>query len=148
LALVWLAVLGFTTAPAWAATTGKISKVLTHFVDRNGRHTLAPSLYERDAYQDFLRRHPEQCAGLRFDVLWKADPSASAELRLRIEVRGGREAETVTVEQAVRRRPWYDRWSRVNLDGERYRAAGQVLAWRVTLWDGDSLLAEYRSFLW
>ena len=29
----------------------KISKVLPHLLDKQGRHTLSPSLLERDAYQ-------------------------------------------------------------------------------------------------
>ncbi len=32
--------------------------------------------------------------------------------------------------------------------GEEFRAGGPVSAWRVTLWNGDQLLAEKRSALW
>ena len=38
-----------------AARPGKISKVLPHWLDLQGRHTLSPSLLERDAYQAKLR---------------------------------------------------------------------------------------------
>ena len=32
--------------------------------------------------------------------------------------------------------------------GEDFRAGGTVTAWRVSLWDGDQLVAEKKSFLW
>ena len=32
--------------------------------------------------------------------------------------------------------------------GEDFRAGGSVSAWRVTLWNGDQLVAEKKSFLW
>jgi hypothetical protein len=34
------------------------------------------------------------------------------------------------------------------VQGEEFRSGGRVSAWRVSLWDGDRLLAEKRSFLW
>lgn len=64
---------------------GKVIKVLPHFVDFQGRHTLSPSLYERDAYQELLRNHPEKRAGLQFEVLWKVSSRVSGPLRLKID---------------------------------------------------------------
>ena len=32
--------------------------------------------------------------------------------------------------------------------GEDFRSGGSVSAWRVTLWNGDQLVAEKKSFLW
>jgi hypothetical protein len=32
--------------------------------------------------------------------------------------------------------------------GEDFRSGGSVTAWRVSLWDGDQLVAEKKSFLW
>jgi hypothetical protein len=32
--------------------------------------------------------------------------------------------------------------------GEAFRSGGSVSAWRVSLWNGDQLLAEKKSFLW
>ena len=59
------------TVPAGAGT-GRVVKVLPHFLDLKGRHALSPSLYDRDAYQAQLRQHPEQRSGIRYDVLWRA----------------------------------------------------------------------------
>src|SRR5687768_7947766 len=91
------------TAKAPSVLNGKlhpdarISKVLPHFLDRDGKHTLWPSLYERDAYQAHLRKTPEERSGLRLDILWKAKKVSSAKLVLRAELRGlkGKEMQTL-----------------------------------------------------
>ena len=134
-------------APDAEAASGKIIKVLPHLLDRDGRHSLSPSLYERDAYQAFLRKHPDLCSGLRFDVQWKAKRAAGAPLLLRLEIRG-KEARPVVLEQTARRDRSYRRWNSLRVDGVSYRKLGEVLAWRATLWEGDRLLAEQKSFLW
>jgi hypothetical protein len=133
---------------AGAAPAAKITKVLPHRLDDAGRHTVAPSLYDRDAYQAFLRLHPDRCRGVRFDVHWKARGADPARLRLRVEIRAAREAKTIVLEQPVRPRRWYQRPTGLMLEGEAYRRAGEVVAWRASLWEGDQLLAEQRSFLW
>jgi hypothetical protein len=134
--------------PAADAAPAKIIKVLPHLLDREGRHTLSPSLYERDAYQAYLRRNPDQCAGLRFDIEWKAKPAEATALVLRVEIRGGKQAKPVVLEQPTRRNHWYNRWSSLRVNGDSYRQIGEVIAWRATLWSGDRLLAERKSFLW
>src|SRR5947207_2141102 len=130
------------------AATGRIIKVLPHLLDREGRHALSPSLYERDAYQAFLRKNPDQCSGLRFDVQCKAKAADWSRLRLRMEVRGSKEAKPLVLEQPVRRNPRYHRWSSLTLDGASYQKAGELIAWRATLWEGDKMLAQQKSFLW
>src|SRR5690606_39577936 len=78
------------TTSATAATT-RIIKVLPHFIDHKGRHSLSPSLYDRDAYQAHLRANPELRSGLRFDVHWKAKTAQHENLTLRVELRGAAE---------------------------------------------------------
>lgn len=145
---VLLALLGLLAAPGFAsAASGRVIKVLPHFLDRQGRHTLSPSLYERDAYQAYLREHPEERAGLRLDVQWKARDAR--DLKLRAELRGGGKGQPqVVLEQSVRPRRWFSTWSAFTLDGPAYQQLGELVAWRVTLWAGDQLLGEQRSFLW
>jgi len=143
-----LPVVLFFSALGAESATAKIIKVLPHLLDRDGRHTLSPSLYERDAYQAFLRKHPDQCSGLRFDVQWKAKREAGTRLLLRVEIRGSKEAKPVLLEQPAQPNHWYRRWSSVRLEGAAYRKVGEVIAWRATLWEGDRLLAEQKSFLW
>ena len=130
------------------AATARIIKVLPHFLDRDGRSSLSPSLYERDAYQVFLRKNPEQCSGLRFDIQWKASKADWSQLKLRVEIRGSKEATPHILERPVKRNHWYSRWSPLGLEGATYQQLGEVIAWRATLWEGNRLLAEQKSFLW
>ena len=127
---------------------GKIHKVLPHFVDRQGRHTLSPSLYERDAYQAMLRLDPQLRAGLRFDVHWKARKSDA--LKLRVDMRGSltNESTNVSVEMPVKPPGFLSKWSAVHIKKEDYLRLGELRSWRATLLDGDQVLAEQRSFLW
>jgi len=97
---------------AEAAASGRITKVLPHLLDPQGRHTLSPSLYERDAYQAFLRANPDRCSGLRFNVQWKTREIAVSGLKLRIELRGSKEARTIVLEQPVKRRHRSSAWPR------------------------------------
>ncbi|MEY4198576.1 MAG: hypothetical protein RLZZ265_316, partial [Verrucomicrobiota bacterium] len=39
-------------------------------------------------------------------------------------------------------------WAELKLDPEAYQRLGGLTGWRVTLWDGETLLAEQKSFLW
>ncbi len=130
------------------ASSAKITKVLPHLLDREGRHTLSPSLYERDAYQAHLRTHPEEVGGMRFHVRWSVSHDLAAGLRLRIELRCTGQPGIVTLEQTVQRRPWYDRWSSVRLDDETFARLGHLIAWRVSLWRGPQRIADQQSFLW
>lgn len=135
-----------------AAATGRVKKVLPHFLDKEGRHTVSPSLYDRDAYQKTLRDHPERRSGIRFDVHWNTKGAAYDRLTLRLEIRG-------TAEGALPKQLWIDtpvasggklfgKWTGIKLSEADYRHVGEVTAWRVTLWEGSQLLAEQKSFLW
>ena len=75
-------------APAAWAKSDEIFKVLPEFVDQEGRTSLSPSLYERDAYQARLRREPSQQSGIAFFVNWKAKKTETGRLKLRVEIRG------------------------------------------------------------
>ncbi len=132
------------------AADAKIIKVLPHYLDLEGRHSLSPSLYERDAYQALLRKNPAQRSALRFDVQWKARTIAGSNLKLRLEVRTSKNllAKPTVLEQPVKKRRWLGSWAALLISGDDYHQLGNVLAWRVTLWDGERLLSEEKSFLW
>jgi len=138
------------TASAEAAPA-RVMKVLPHFLDTNGVHTLSPSLYERDAYQAYLREHPNKRSGIRFDVHWRNRTGIFGKLQLRVELRGIAEANLPrrrVLEQDVEPSGRFGRWTSLILDGEEYRQFGEVTAWRVSLWEDEELLAEQKSFLW
>jgi hypothetical protein len=149
---IHLAVMGILLAalPGQAAT-GRVLKMLPFYLDLQGRHELSPSLYERDAYQDFLRQHPEKRSAMLFDIQWKVKGEARAPLKLRLQLRGSAHGETakeLALEKAVDRGGRYSRWTGLKLEGQQYREFGEVTAWRATLWEGDQLLGEQKSFLW
>ena len=145
--MIRISVLMLVALPLMAAE-GKIHKVLPHFVDKEGRHSLSPSLYERDAYQAQLRNDPEQRGGLRFDVHWKAQKSPN--LKLRLDIRGSKtnEATNLTVQTPVKPPGFFGTWSAVVVPAQDYPRLGELRSWRATLLDGDQVLDEQKSFLW
>jgi hypothetical protein len=130
---------------------GGIKKVLPHLLDKAGRHTVSPSLFDRDAYQAQLRNHPDKVSGIRYDVRWTAHHAQARPLTVRVELRGlyeGKIPRLATLEKTVDGRDRVREWTRLQLTGEAYARFGKITAWRATLWSGDQLLDEYKSFLW
>src|SRR5437867_11725609 len=109
--LMWLGLSCWLVAAVSAhAGTGRVMKVLPHFLDLKGRHALSPSLYDRDAYQAYLREHPEQRSAIRFDVQWKLKSAAYSPLKLRLELRGIAKAalpKEFLLEQSVDSGGWF-----------------------------------------
>jgi hypothetical protein len=131
------------------AADGKIIKVLPHLLDKNGKHTLSPSLYERDAYQAKLRNSPEEVSALRFDVQWKSGAKKGTELKLKIEARGRKAGSKVkTLEAKVKDNGFFSTWSRLPLSKKDYASLGGLGAWRASLWLGEKQISEVKSFLW
>jgi hypothetical protein len=144
-----LAVLLF-LAPIAQAGEGSVVKVLSQLLDKQGRHALSPSLYERDAYQFHLRRQPKLRGGMRLAVQWKAKKVDWTKLNLRAEMRCLQEdnLHIVTIEEPAVKNGHYSSWSEFRIEGADYKAFGQLVAWRVTLWEGDHQLGQLESFLW
>ena len=147
--LFLLLIAGWLLAPNAFSSEARIVKVLVHYLDAQGRQSLSPSLYERDAYQARLRQNPGERKALRLDVQWKGR-NPEAQLKVKAELRGvrGNLIESRALEQTLRPSRWLAAWSSVALEGEAYQLFGELVAWRVTLWDGDQLLGEQKSFLW
>lgn len=138
-------------APVSRAAEGKVYKVLPQFLDKEGRSSQTPSLYDRDAYQAYLRKHPAEIFGFRFAVQWKTTGPRWEPLKLRVEMRGvsdGNVPKELAMELPVKQNGWFSHWESITLDKEKYLALGEVTAWRITLWEGDQLLSEQKSFLW
>lgn len=150
LASFFIALLLCAAPDAATAATGKVVKVLPHFLDLKGRHTLSPSLYDRDAYQAELRKHPEKRSGVRFDILWRGRSIGPELAVLRVELRGTARGDlpTQTKLETEVLITGTSHWARLTLTGEKYQEFGEITAWRVTLWVGDQLIGEQKSFLW
>jgi hypothetical protein len=87
---------------------------------------------------------------LRVEVLWKAKGVDWEKTRLRAELRGLRTntLETITLEQPVKKSGFLGSWTEFTLGGDDFQKFGELVAWRVTLWEGDRQLSGQESFLW
>jgi hypothetical protein len=149
--LIWLALIWLAAASPAAAATGRVVKVLPEFLDLKGRNSIYPSLYERDAYQVILRDRPERRSTMRFYVQWKTKGVVWEPLKVRVEMRGiaqGNLPSQLVLEEPVKPGGWFSHWTGVTLTGAQYKSLGEVTAWRVTLWEGQQMLGEQKSFLW
>lgn len=132
--------------------TVRMVKVLPQLLDKELRVALSPSLYERDAYQAQLRKNPSEQGGLRFDVQWKS--SSTNRFKVRIEIRGNKVVDRLQIrtsavlEDTVKYTGFFSTWSQLSITGEAHTRLGELSAWRATMWDGDRLVAEQKSFLW
>ena len=149
--LILIALFCWSPLGSQAADGMRIVKTLKHLLDAEGRHTLSPSLLDRDAYQAQLRDQPESISGLRFDVQLKLSSKIATALRLKVEIRHGsgtnigNYSTESTLKQTGRRRL---RWGQIVVSGDEYRKLGEVIAWRVSLWDGETEVSKQESFLW
>jgi len=109
---------------------------------------LNPSLYERDAYQARLRTHASERAGLKFDIQWRAPDTGK--LKLLVELRGAlsNRVTTARLELPLAKGGRFTHWSTAAVPAGDYPKFGELLAWRVTLWNGTNFLANQNSFLW
>ncbi len=137
-------------ATAGGIEKGRIVKMLPLFLDLKGRDAVSPSLYDRDAYQAYLRQHTNEVSAIRFDFLWQVENPSAAIYKLRIELRGigagGKPTQSMLEKEA--QPPLLRRWNSLMLGGADYKNFGELIAWRATLWSGDQLLSEQKSFLW
>jgi hypothetical protein len=157
LLLLTLAFLALGAEPSPSASTPpqrpgpRLVKVLPHYLDANGRHTLGPSLFDRDAYQYQLRQDATLRTALRFDVQCRIPPGAERDLTLRVELRGSGapRPSPILVEAPLNPRQSYAPWTRLLLSQEQFAALGDLMAWKITLLDPQgNPLASQQSFLW
>ena len=129
---------------------GRIVKMLPLFLNRQGHDALSPSLYDRDAYQAYLRQHTNEISAIRFDFLWQVENPAAPKYKLRIELRGigagGKPTQSLLEQETSP--PLLRRWNSLTLGGADYKNFGELIAWRATLWRSDRMLSEQKSFLW
>jgi len=149
--LVMLLLLGSLSAASAAdAVKGSVVKVLPLLLDLKGRAALSPSLFDRDAYQAYLRQHPNEVSAIRFDVLWSVSHADKADLKLRLELRGtGPDSLPRATTLEVKVTPHFFRhWTSLTLADADLKNFGSVTSWNATLWSGDQRIAGQKSFLW
>ena len=154
LVLSWFgAVIAAIAEPQQTTTSvdGRVLKVLPFLLDERGDNTVSPSLFDRDAYQEYLRKHPDKVSGVRYDVLWKAKRAAFETITVRVELRGmfeNKVPRAKTIEKTLDGRPSMRHWTELEMSGTDFGEFGKINAWRATLWCNGVLLDEYKSFLW
>ena len=132
------------------SAASRISKVLPHLLDKQGLHTLSPSLLERDAYQAQLRSNPDQCSGIRFDVKWSNGnhkTKTGSLLKVQVELQTSASIKPIVLSQPIKLNR-SGGWDSLKLDNENYKTIGKIIGWRVLLLEDGKVLAERRSFLW
>ena len=60
----------------------------------------------------------------------------------------GWHTETVTLTETARPTGVFSKWKSVKLEGDAFKKFGELLAWRVTVFQGGQPVAEQKSFLW
>jgi hypothetical protein len=129
----------------------QILKVLPHWLDQQGRHTLSPSLFERDAYQQHLSLHRDEVSTMRFDVNWRLATRDLTGCTLHLEARVGRDDAIETIEHEVPLQlPSLRRqgWTGIQIPEGSWDPESNLMAWRVTLRQESTILATRTSFLW
>ena len=133
------------------APTGRVFKVLPLLLDLKGRAALSPSLFDRDAYQAQLRMHTNEISAIRYDVLWSAKNSGDDKLKVQLELRGIGATNNLPKFKTLTagaKPGFFRKWTSLTLDGDEFKSFGAITSWRATLWDGDQLVGEQKSFLW
>ena len=128
----------------------RIVKVFPLRIDSKNRTALTPSLFDRDAYQAFLRKNPKQCTGMVFKVQSKVPAGSPTSLTAKLEVRGEKAGDqtSFTAEKRLERDKFGSTWFQFDVTGEAWGRLKGVSAWRISLFDGEKLVSEQKSFLW
>lgn len=128
----------------------RVIKVLPLLLDQQNRDAVSPSLFDRDAYQAYLRQHTNEISAMRFDVWWKAAKSENGNLKLRAELRGigAKGLPTQMVLETNVAAGTFSKWNSLPLAGADFQKLGALVSWRVTLWNGEKMMGEQKSFLW
>jgi hypothetical protein len=150
--VILLLLVSLSVASAADGATGRVVKVLPLLLDLKGRAALSPSLFDRDAYQAFLRQSTNEISAVRFDILWSVSHADKdkADLKLRLELRGtGPDSlpRATALEQTVTPH-FFRHWTSLTLGGDELKNFGAVTAWHATLWSDGRMIAEQKSFLW
>jgi hypothetical protein len=75
----------------------------------------------------------------------------AGELTLKLELLGRVEegrANRKTIELKITPKRSRARWSELSFTGDEFKSFGPIVAWRVSIWQGETMLAHQQSFLW
>jgi hypothetical protein len=55
---------------------------------------------------------------------------------------------TITIDKPLQKHGRFASWTEVRLEGDDFWNFGQLIAWRVSIWEGEHQLGQLQSFLW
>ena len=154
-----LLLLGITVLLATGCTTENpvsrggfaVLKVNRTLLDPLGHETdVVGNLKGEAVYQYALRHDPNRQTGARFHIKWKS-PKRAERIRLVLELQGLSTTNESTRATLTANQPDMDgwaEWTTVDITGEQFKKLGEIMAWRVTLYSGDRVMAEQPSANW
>lgn len=129
----------------------EVLKVNHEFIDSSGYTKEEPGdLINRARYQSMIR-NTDKVRGIRFFIHWKAPNNDGRRLAVKLEARGyDAGSERNSMEVITRRIEDVDSsgWISVDIDADRYKQFGKLMAWKVSLWSGNELKSSRYSFTW
>jgi len=84
--------------------------------------------------------------GHYYTVFWKSENRAPATVRLDYR-QGATESQILSKEIEVPS-PKRKNTTKFQITGDEYSSGGKVTQWKVTILEGETVVAEYKSFLW
>ena len=146
----WVIAVFLASAFSLGAAEVRVVKVLPLLQDTKGRTAVAPSLFERDAYQADLRRGKETAAGMIFQTQVKIKNAPAAPLKIKLEARPAtiNDGTSFVTEQKLEKQTAFSGWISIAIGQVDWKKLKGVSAWRITIWEGDKMVAEQKSFLW
>jgi hypothetical protein len=128
-----------------------VLKVNRTLLDQFGHETdVVGDLQGQAAYQYDLRHDPFRQRGARFHIKWKA-PRRAERIRLVLDLQGLNPANESTRATVAAHQPDMDgwaEWTTLDIKGQQFKKLGEIMAWRVTLYSGDQVMAELPSANW
>ena len=140
-----------------------LKKVLFFWLDEKGQYAQHPSMFERDAYQAYLRENPEEIHGLKVATLLAGTRSKLANGELVLKIKGP--PSLTPVEDTVYRLDLSDkqdrrlrRWVYWEVDpvsedestsaAEDKMSPDKIVAWQLTLLLDGVAVDRVQSYLW
>jgi hypothetical protein len=129
----------------------EIMKVNHEFIDLAGEtQAEIANWVDRAKYQQAVKKVAHK--GVRFFVHWQVPSTLMRDLTIKIETQGwdsdgGRETQETLV-RTYPKIPNYSGWAVLDLEGDRYRDFGRMMAWKVTILHQGEVMATRESFMW
>lgn len=114
--------------------TPKTDDEMIKFEVRRHLHGVYQNVDEKERYGNY------------FTIFWKTETRQPATVRL--EYRSAATGSQLHVKEVPVPDPKRRNVTKLSVVGHEYRTGGKVTQWKATVVEGDTVVAEYKSFLW